>query len=209
MSDHGADGAPRSDNITWSHSTVTSSRRADLLGHRAATLWFTGLSGSGKSTLANAVESALTDAGVAAFVLDGDNVRFGLNRDLGFSPEDRAENIRRIGEVCKLFCDAGLVVLTAFISPYRADRDQVRALHPEGRFVEVFVDTPIEECERRDPKGLYAKARSGEIPEFSGVSAPYEPPEAPELRIDTSGRSVEACVAVVLQHLASSGIIPS
>ncbi len=198
---------PRSENITWSHSQVTARRRAEILGHAPATLWFTGLSGSGKSTIAIAVEAALADRGVAAYVLDGDNVRFGLNRDLGFSPEDRVENIRRIGEVCRLFHDAGLVVLTAFISPYHADRDLVRALHPEGGFHEVFVDTPLAVCEARDVKGLYAKARAGEIPEFSGVSAPYEPPPSPELRIDTSDRSIEGCVDEVLAHLRAVGVL--
>ena len=163
-------------------------------------MWFTGLSGSGKSTLAFAVEEALITRGVAAYVLDGDNVRHGLNRDLGFSPEDRTENIRRIGEVCRLFQDAGIVVLTAFISPYAADRDQVRALHPSGRFVEVFVDTPIEVCEQRDVKGLYAKARAGEIPEFSGISAPYEPPVDPEIIVDTSA-PLEDCVTSILTAL--------
>jgi adenylylsulfate kinase len=200
---------PRSENITWSHSHVRAEQREQLLGHRPATLWFTGLSGSGKSTLAVAVEEALVARGVAAYVLDGDNIRFGLNRDLGFSPEDRTENIRRIGEVCRLFHDAGVVVLTAFISPYIADRAAVRALHPEGGFVEVFVDTPIEVCEARDVKGLYAKARAGEIPDFSGVSAPYEPPAAPELRIDTSERDLAACVDEVLAHLEAAGIIPA
>jgi adenylylsulfate kinase len=200
---------PRSENITWSHSHVTGQQRAALLGHAPATLWFTGLSGSGKSTVATAVEEALVQRGVAAYVLDGDNIRFGLNRDLGFAPEDRAENIRRIGEVCRLLHDAGLVVLTAFISPYIADRERVRAMHPEGGFVEVHVDTPIEVCEERDVKGLYAKARAGEIPDFSGISAPYEPPTSPELRVDTSDRSLEACVADVLNYLEHAGTIPT
>jgi adenylyl-sulfate kinase len=167
-------------------------------------VWFTGLSGSGKSTLAFAVEEALVSLGAAAYVLDGDNVRFGLNRDLGFSPADRTENVRRIGEVCRLFQDAGLVVLTAFISPYRADRDAVRALHPDGAFTEVFVDTPLAVCEERDVKGLYAKARAGEIPEFSGISAPYETPFAPELCIDTS-RPLNECVTDILDALLSDG----
>ena len=149
-----------------------------------------------------AVERALIDKGVACYVLDGDNVRFGLNRDLGFSPQDRTENIRRIGEVCRLFQDAGLVVLTAFISPYQADRDQVRALHAPGQFVEVFVDTPIEVCEDRDVKGLYAKARAGDIPEFSGISAPYEAPTSPEIRVDTA-RPIDECVEHILAQLGS------
>lgn len=192
---------PVSENIVRAEGHVGGVDRAKNFGHRSRTVWFTGLSGSGKSTLAFAVEQALTERGVAAYVLDGDNVRFGLNRDLGFSPEDRTENIRRIGEVCRLFQDAGLVVLTAFVSPYAADRESVRALHPEGAFVEVFVDTPLEICEARDVKGLYAKARTGEIPEFTGISAPYEPPISPELRIDTQ-RDLEKCVADVLKFLS-------
>ncbi len=192
---------PVSSNIVRSESQVTTAQRAANLGHEGFTVWFTGLSGSGKSTLAFAVERALLERGVAAYVLDGDNIRFGLNRDLGFGPEDRTENIRRIGEVCRLFQDAGMVVLTAFISPYAADRDRVRALHPDGRFIEVFVDTPLELCERRDVKGLYAKARAGEIQEFSGISAPYEPPNNPEIRIDTT-RQLEACVQTIVDRLA-------
>jgi len=191
---------PVSRNIVRAEGRVTGEQREDLLGHQSATVWFTGLSGSGKSTLAFAVEEALIAGGQAAYVLDGDNIRFGLNRDLGFSPEDRTENIRRIGEVCRLFQDSGMTVLTAFISPYQADRDQVRALHPEGRFIEVFVDTPIEVCEARDVKGLYKLARAGEIPEFSGISAPYEAPVDPELRVDTS-KPLDQCVAEVLAHL--------
>ncbi len=179
---------------------VAAADRTALLGHAGRTVWFTGLSGSGKSTLAFAVEEALVSRGVAAYVLDGDNVRFGLNRDLGFSAEDRTENVRRIGEVCRLFQDAGLVVLSACISPYRADRDAVRALHPEGAFVEVFVDAPLDLCEERDVKGLYAKARAGDIPEFSGISAPYEAPEAADLTVDATG-ALEDCVAAILAHL--------
>jgi len=177
--------APASANIVRAEGHIDGAARAANLGHGSRTVWFTGLSGSGKSTLAFAVEQALIERGVAAYVLDGDNIRFGLNRDLGFAPQDRTENIRRIGEVCRLFQDAGLIVLTAFVSPYTADRDAVRALHPEGGFVEVFVDTPLEVCEQRDVKGLYAKARAGEIPEFTGISAPYEAPPSPELRVDT------------------------
>ena len=177
-----------------------------MLGHGSATVWFTGLSGSGKSTIAFAVERVLVERGVAAYVLDGDNVRHGLNADLGFSPGDRQENIRRIGEVCRLMVDAGVVVLTAFVSPYQADRDRVRSLHPEGRFIEVFVDTPIEVCERRDPKGLYARARAGEIAEFTGISAPYEAPSHPEVRIDASNADLEACVTTIVDHLAATGL---
>ncbi len=191
---------PVSSNIVRADGHVDGAARAANLGHASYTVWFTGLSGSGKSTLAFAVERALIDRGVAAYVLDGDNVRFGLNRDLGFSPEDRTENIRRIGEVCRLFQDAGMVVLTAFISPYAVDRAQVRAIHPEGRFVEVFVDTPLEVCEARDVKGLYAKARSGEIGEFSGISAPYEAPVDPEITVDTS-KPLELCVAEIISAL--------
>jgi adenylylsulfate kinase len=198
---------PVSRNIVWSHSLVSAEERAAAHGHAPATLWFTGLSGSGKSTIANEVERRLVERDVSAYVLDGDNVRHGLNADLGFSPEDREENIRRIGEVCRLFHDAGLVVLTAFISPYRADRDRVRAIHPPDGFVEVYVDTPLEVCEARDPKGLYVKARAGEIPDFSGISAPYEPPEAPEVRLPTADRSLEECVAIVLDHLEAQGVI--
>jgi len=191
---------PVSTNILRVEGLVGAADRVALLGHSGRTVWFTGLSGSGKSTLAFAVEEALVARGVAAYVLDGDNVRFGLNRDLGFSAADRTENVRRIGEVCRLFQDAGLVVLSAFISPYRADRDAVRALHPEGSFVEVFVDTPLEICEARDVKGLYARARTGEIPEFSGISAPYEAPEAPDITVDAT-RPLNECVGVMLEHL--------
>lgn len=191
---------PVSANIVRAEGQITGADRAENLGHGSRTVWFTGLSGSGKSTLAFAVEEALIRRGVAAYVLDGDNVRFGLNRDLGFAPEDRTENIRRIGEVCRLFQDSGMVVLTAFVSPYVADREAVRALHPEGSFVEVFVDTPLEVCEARDVKGLYAKARAGEIPEFTGISAPYEPPPTPEIRVDTT-RPIDDCVADILAAL--------
>jgi len=194
--------APVSTNIVRAEGRLAEGARPELLGHSSLTVWFTGLSGSGKSTLAFAVEESLVADGVLAYVLDGDNVRFGLNRDLGFSPEDREENIRRIGEVCRLMTDAGVVVLSSFISPYLRDRDQVRALHPEGRFVEVFVDTPIEVCEQRDVKGLYAKARAGEIGDFSGISAPYEAPESPELRIDTTAGSIDECAALVVAEVA-------
>ena len=192
--------APVSANIVRAEGHIDGPARAANLGHSSRTVWFTGLSGSGKSTLAFAVEQELIKRGVAAYVLDGDNVRFGLNRDLGFAPEDRTENIRRIGEVCRLFQDAGLVVLTAFVSPYAADREAVRGLHPDGAFVEVFVDTPLEVCEARDVKGLYAKARAGEIPEFTGISAPYEPPASPEVVVDTS-EPLSDCVAQVIDSL--------
>ncbi len=199
---------PKSQNITWSHSKVSSKQRRALLGHGSATVWFTGLSGSGKSTIALSVEQTLVEQGVTAYVLDGDNIRQGLNSNVGFSPEDRTENIRRIGEVSKLFNDAGVIVLTAFISPYRADRDQVRATLPEGSFVEVLVDCPLEECEKRDVKGLYKKARAGEIPEFTGISAPFEAPEKPEIVLATAEASVDECAQQVLDYLRDAGITP-
>ena len=187
---------------------MTDKDRAGLLGHGAVTVWLTGLPGSGKSTLAHAAEALLTAEGVLAYVLDGDNLRFGLNSDLGFSPEDRAENIRRAGEVAALLRDAGAVVLASFVSPYRRDRDRVRSLHRDGSFVEVFVDAPLSVCEQRDPKGLYARARSGAIADVTGVSAPYEAPTDPEMRIDTSAIDVEtasaAVVAEVMKRLRGS-----
>lgn len=181
----------------WSPPQVTAVTRAGLLGHGSVTVWFTGLPGSGKSTLARTVEARLASEGVLAYVLDGDNLRFGLNSDLGFSPEDRAENIRRAGEVSALLHDAGVVVLAAFISPYRRDRDRVRSLHPEGAFVEVFVDAPLEVCEQRDPKGLYARARSGAIQDLTGVTAPYEAPVAAEMRIETASTDIGSAAAQV------------
>lgn len=198
----------KSTNIAWHESGVSAEERAALNGHRAALLWFTGLSGSGKSTLANGVARALHARGVHTYVLDGDNVRHGLNKDLTFSAEDRVENIRRIGEVSKLFVDAGLVVMTAFISPYREDRARARAIVGDA-FIEVHVDADVAVCESRDPKGLYKKARAGEIGDFTGISAPYEAPENPELRIDTSAASLEDCVAQVVGYLASRGMVNS
>lgn len=197
----------KSTNITWHSGTVSRSDRERVLGQRGTTVWFTGLSGSGKSTIAVAVERELVNRGRAAYVLDGDNVRHGLNKNLGFSPEDRTENIRRIGEVSKLMTDAGLVVLTSFISPYRADRDAVRALHAPGDFLEAHVAATVETCESRDVKGLYAKARAGQIPEFTGISAPYEAPEKPELVLDTNRQSVEDSVAQVVQYLEEKGVL--
>lgn len=176
-------------NIHWHEGDIKKADRERLNNHRGVCLWFTGLSGSGKSTVALEVEKMLYERGVRTYVLDGDNIRHGLNKDLGFSPEDRVENIRRIGEVSHLFVDAGIVVLTAFISPYRADRDIVRKLMADGEFVEIFVDCDLEVCEQRDPKGLYKKARAGEIKEFTGISAPYEEPENPELVINTSAET--------------------
>jgi len=194
-------------NITWHEGHVTREERAGLLKQNGATLWFTGLSGSGKSTLAFTLEHALVQRGHLAYVLDGDNIRHGLNKNLGFSPADRTENIRRIGEVAKLFTEAGMVAITAFISPYRADRDQVRAL-AAGDFVEVLVDCPLEVCEQRDVKGLYQKARAGQIPEFTGISAPYEPPLTPELTLRTATQDVAASVGQILAHLEARGVVP-
>ncbi|NLN93258.1 MAG: adenylyl-sulfate kinase [Candidatus Hydrogenedens sp.] len=194
----------KSTNITWHDATVTVEDRRRKNGHQGAVLWFTGLSASGKSTIAQAVQAALFEMGCQVYVLDGDNVRHGLNKDLGFSPEDREENIRRIGEVAALFCDAGFIVSTAFISPYRSDRDKARALCPE-QFCEVYVKCSVEVCETRDPKGLYQKAREGKIPEFTGISAPYEEPENAELVLDTAELSVEDCVEAVLAYLQEKG----
>jgi len=201
--------SPKSANLTPSPSHVSRGDREALLRHRSVTLWFTGLSGSGKSTLARAVEQELVRRGVLAYVLDGDNVRDGLCADLGFSAEDRVENIRRVGEVAKLMNDAGVLVLTAFISPYRDDRARVRATLPPGEFLEVFVDCPLEICERRDPKGLYRKARAGEIAEFTGISAPYEPPAAPELVVATGTQPLADSVRGVLAALEARGLIPA
>jgi adenylylsulfate kinase len=198
---------PKAKNIVWHEHTVGKAERERISGHRGCTVWFTGLSGSGKSTLANLLEKALWERGVRAFVLDGDNVRHGLNKDLGFSPKDRTENIRRIGEVAKLFTEAGVINVTAFISPYRADRDLVRQLMKTGDFVEVYVECRLDECERRDPKGLYKKARAGEIPEFTGISAPYEAPEKPELVLDTSDETADKSVARLLTFLEQKGYL--
>lgn len=200
---------PASRNVVWHDATITRSDRERLNGHRGVILWFTGLSGSGKSTLAHAVEAQLFERGCRTFVLDGDNVRHGLCADLGFSDSDRQENIRRIGEVAKLFMEAGVITLAAFVSPFRADRDRVRALVADGEYIEVYCQASLDICEQRDVKGLYAKARAGQIPEFTGISSPYEAPEAAELQIDTGSRSLEDCVAQVLDYLAFQGIIPA
>lgn len=200
---------PKSKNIVWSESSISAKQREEILGHKPATLWFTGLSGSGKSTLAIATEVALIERGINAYVLDGDNVRHGLNSNLGFSPEDRTENIRRIGEVCNLFCHSGMIVFSAFISPYRADRDSVREKHAADEFIEVFIDAPLEVCESRDVKGLYQKARAGEIPEFTGISAPYEAPVNPEITVNTAEHSLEQCIDQVISYLEERGIIPT
>ena len=199
---------PRSENVTWHDSSVTREAREERRGHRGAVLWFTGLSASGKSTLASEVEKALFKRGYFSYVLDGDNVRHGLNGDLGFTAADRTENIRRIGEVAKLFAESGALVLTAFISPYREDREHVREIMARDRdFMEVFVSCPVEVCEARDPKGLYKKARAGEIPNFTGIDAPYEEPEAPEVVLETDVHDVEACVKQVLTYLRQHGYI--
>jgi len=190
-----------SPHITWHHATVTRTRREALNGHQGAVCWFTGLSGSGKSTLAHAVEEVLHRRGCRTFVLDGDNVRHGLCGDLGFSAHDRQENIRRIGEVAKLFVEAGVIVLTAFISPFRADRERVRGMFQHGDFIEIFCDAPIEVCEARDVKGLYKKARAGLIGEFTGISSPYEAPENPELIVSTGTMGLEDCVRLVVGEI--------
>jgi len=197
----------KSDNITWHEGQVSRGDREAIAGQRGVTVWLTGLSGSGKSTIAIGAEHALVERGHLAFVLDGDNIRHGLNRNLGFSPEDRTENIRRIGEVAKLFTEAGVIVFTSFISPYRADRDAVRALLGDGDFVEVFVDASLDTCEQRDVKGLYQKARAGEIPEFTGISAPYEAPERPELVLDTNRQSVQESVERLIEYLDAKGYL--
>ncbi len=197
----------RATNVTFHAGSVSRKDRERLLGQRGVTIWLTGLSGSGKSTIAVALEQRLVASGRSAYVLDGDNIRLGLNKNLGFSPADRTENIRRIAEVAKLFTDAGMIVLTSFISPYRADRDAARALFAAGDFVEVHVAAPVETCEARDVKGLYQKARAGQIPEFTGVSAPYEAPERPELVLDTSRQSVDESVATLLSYLGSKGYL--
>lgn len=187
-------------NITWQSGKVQKHDREQLLGQKGMIVWFTGLPGSGKSTLAIALERRLFEYGMLCYRLDGDNIRHGLNSDLRFSPEDRQENIRRIGEVAKLFADAGIIVITAFISPYRRDREMVRALAPQD-FIEVSIRCPVEVCESRDPKGLYQKARTGEIGDFTGIHAPYEEPEHPELIIDTASNSVEQSVEQLLAYL--------
>ncbi|PTE69592.1 adenylyl-sulfate kinase [Staphylococcus devriesei] len=191
----------QSSHITWHDSEVTKADRQQQNGHKSVVIWFTGLSGSGKSTVSVALEKALFEQGKHSYRLDGDNVRHGLNKNLGFSPEDRKENIRRIGEVSKLLVDAGTIAITAFISPYRQDRDDVRAILEEGEFIEVYTECSVEECEKRDPKGLYEKARSGEIKEFTGISAPYEAPNHPEITINTEQQSVEASVEHIHNYL--------
>lgn len=192
--------------VVWHHATVTRQRREQQNGHRSVILWFTGFSGAGKSTLAHAVEESLHRASCRTFVLDGDNVRHGLCSDMGFSAADRKENIRRIGEVAKLFIEAGTIAMTAFISPFRSDRESVRHLVPHGDFLEIYCNAPLEVCELRDVKGMYKKAKRGEIKEFTGISSPYEEPENPELSVDTT-QSIEKCVQQVLDLLVKRGVI--
>ncbi|MXW11614.1 MAG: adenylyl-sulfate kinase [Synechococcus sp. SB0662_bin_45] len=196
-------------NIVWHQATVSRRDRAALRGHGSAILWFTGLSGSGKSSLANGVNGELHRRGVAGYVLDGDNVRHGLCRDLGFTDADRIENIRRIGEVAKLFLDAGVITLTAFVSPFQADRDRARSLVPPGDFLEIYCAADLTTCERRDPKGLYAKARAGRIKHFTGLDSPYEPPHNPELVIQTGDGPLQEGIDQVLSALEQRRLIPS
>lgn len=198
-------------NVHWHEGDITRAHRSKLLGHRGATLWFTGLSGSGKSTVAVELEGVLSEMGVLSYRLDGDNVRLGINRNLGFSSEDRTENIRRIGEIAKLFVDTGVVALSSFISPYAADRDQVRALHEAAGmdFIEIFVDCALEEAEKRDPKGLYKKARAGEIKNFTGIDDPYQAPDNPEVHLHSDRQTLSEEVEIILAELRERGIIKS
>ncbi len=195
------------ENIVWHEHHVTKQERSNLKNQKSCILWFTGLSGSGKSTIANAVESKLLELNKHTYLLDGDNVRMGLNKGLTFSDEDRVENIRRIGEVAKLFVDSGLIVLTAFISPFQKDRDMVRDLVDSDEFVEIYIDTPLEVCESRDPKGLYKKARSGDIPNFTGISSPYEAPNKAEIHIKTDKFSIEEAVKQIINFLETKGYL--
>jgi len=197
----------KSTNVVWHHATVTRVRRESLTGHGSAILWFTGLSSAGKSTLAHSVEEHLHQTGCLTFVFDGDNVRHGLCSDLGFSADDRNENIRRVGEMTKLFLEAGVISLTAFISPFRAERERVRSLVPHGDFLEIYCYCPLEVCEARDVKGLYKRARAGEIRDFTGISSPYEEPEQPDLVVDTGTLTLDDSVAKVLTLLRERGVI--
>lgn len=193
--------------IKWQYFHITKKERIKLKKQKAVIIWFTGLSGSGKSTIANALEIELFNMKKHTFLLDGDNIRHGLNRDLGFSKEDRKENIRRIGEVAKLFVDAGLIVITSFISPYKEDREFVRKLVEKDEYIEVFIDTPLEVCEKRDPKGLYKKAKEGKIKEFTGISAPYERPINPEIHIKTKELNIKEGVKIIIDYLKSNNYI--
>ncbi len=199
---------PNAKNIVWHQASVGRDARSQKRGHKSAILWFTGLSGSGKSTLANSLNFALFERGMATYLLDGDNIRHGLCKDLGFSNFDREENIRRIGEVSKLFLDAGVIVLTAFVSPFRADREKARSLVEKGDFLEIYCSADLGICEKRDTKGLYAKARSGLIKDFTGISSPYEEPENPELKIDTGYQDLNACVDKIIAKLVEQKVIP-
>ncbi len=199
--------SPKSQNITWHRPIITKEDKERLLGQKAFTLWFTGLSRSGKSTLAAEVEKRLYERGCLTFILDGDNIRHGLNRNLGFSPEDREENIRRNGEVAHLFTQAGIINMAAFISPYRSDRKKARDLAKEGEFIEVFCRCSLEACEKRDRKGVYKKARAGEISEFTGISAPYEEPENPEITVHTDRETIEEDVNKIISYLEKNGFL--
>jgi len=190
--------------LYWHEHSITVEERRKSYNYKSCVIWFTGLSAAGKSTLANSLSKELHMIGVKSYVLDGDNIRHGLNKNLGFSPEDRKENIRRIGEVAKLFVDAGLIAMTAFISPYREDRNDARNLLKEDEFIEVFVKCSLSECEKRDPKGIYKKARAGEIKEFTGISAPYEEPENPEIVLETDKASIAECIETILNYLIAN-----
>ena len=195
------------ENIVWHDHAIDKNQRSKQKNQKPCVLWFTGLSGSGKSTVAGAVEQALFEFGAHTYLLDGDNVRHGLNGDLGFSDEDRIENIRRISQVAKLFVDSGLIVSTAFISPFQSDRDIARTMLEQGEFIEVFIDTPIEICEQRDPKGLYKKARAGEIKDFTGISSGYDVPQSPAIHVKTAEKSIQACAEQIVEHLIKQGFV--
>lgn len=197
----------KADNVVWQQTKVSKQDRQRLNGHKSCVLWFTGLSGAGKSTLAVELERRLHERKIHTYVLDGDNIRHGLNRNLGFSPEDRKENIRRIGEVAKLFVDAGMFVLTAFISPYREDRQMVRDMFAADEFIEIYVKCSVDECEKRDPKGLYRKAKAGQIKEFTGISAPYEAPSSCEIVVETDRMDIEDCLDTIIAFLTKNNYI--
>lgn len=197
----------KSPDVTWHNAIVSREEREKLLSQKGCVIWLTGLSGSGKSTVANALTKALIESGHLAYQLDGDNVRHGLNSDLAFTPDDRAENIRRVGEVAALFADAGVIAITSFISPYRSDRDRIRSLVSSERFIETFLNVPLEVCEERDPKRLYKKARAGEITDFTGINAPYEAPCDPEIELDTSQKNVEACTKAIINYISRTELI--
>ncbi len=196
-----------SSNTVWHNPNISRNKRYKQQGHKSCAVWFTGLSGSGKSTIAHSVEEELFTQGIRTYVLDGDNIRHGLNRDLSFTPEDRKENIRRIGEMTKLFVDSGIIILTAFISPYQKDRETVRHLFKKGEFIEIYVKCPLDLCEKRDPKGWYMKAKEGKISNYTGISAPYEVPIEPELVLDTEKKNIGDCVHEVINYLKESKII--